>query len=226
MSHANVLILPYGYTGPSMIWQWQSGMRFSQSGGYLGPTPAWTRSWPALASFYTGIVGPDFANDISGFSVVHKVSAILIGPGTPEPLVAALRGLNWDITNDHGVEVVRVPNQDSLRFHYISGDYWPLDKWMGKQVNVVVRGQSMRLRISGRDRPPHVGPVEVRIVNGSTVARYPIGSQDTQVVRLPPDCSVTVTASATWEPEPDTRAISVHVSLEPDVGGVEGTSNL
>ena len=223
---ANVLIFPYGYAGPSMIWQWQSGMRFSQSGGYLGPTPPSTATLPAVKSFYTGVVGPDFANDISGFCVAHKVSAILIAPGTPETLVDALHSLNWDTANDHGIQIVRVPNQNSLCFHYIAGDYWPLDKWMGKQVNVVVKGQSMRLRISGRDRPPQVGPVEVRIVNGSNVARYQIGSQDTQVVRLPPDCSVTVTASATWEPEPDTRAISVHVSLEPDVGGVEGTSNL
>jgi len=223
---ANVLILPYGYTGPSMIWQWQSGMRFSQSGGYLGPTPPSTATWPAVKSLYTGVVGPDFANDISGFCVAHKVSAILIAPGTPETLVDALHALNWDTANDHGIQIVRVPNQNSLCFHYIAGDYWPLDKWMGKQVNVVVKGQSMRLRISGRDRSPQVGPVEVRVANGSNVARYQIGSQDTQVVRLPPDCSVTVTASATWEPEPDTRAISVHVSLEPDVGGVEGTSNL
>src|SRR5262249_26096107 len=85
-NNRNVLVLPYGPAGSGLVWQWQSGMAFTQSGGYVGPTPNSAWSWPILASLTSGVVGPAFANDISGFCVAHDVSFILIGPGTPQPL--------------------------------------------------------------------------------------------------------------------------------------------
>jgi hypothetical protein len=221
---ANVIILPY--VGPGLLWQWQSGMHFTQSGGYVGFTPRMeSLNWPVVADLGTGVPGPHFENDLSGFCVSHRVSAILIGPETPPALVAAINALHWQETNAYGVRVVRVPDPDSLHFHQVSGDYWPQDGWMGREVNIVTHGQPMELRITGQQRPVKLGPVEIRAtVNGSEVGSYRIGQPDTQVLRLPANALVTLTASATFGPErskrrprdTEQRSLSVILSLQPE----------
>jgi hypothetical protein len=223
---ANVIILPY--LGPGLLWQWQSGMRFTQSGGYVGFTPqSESLNWPVVADLGTGVPGPHFENDLSGFCVSHRVSAILVGPDTPAALVAAISALHWQETNAHGVRVVRVPDPDSLHFHQVSGDYWPQDGWMGRQVNIVTHGQPMELRISGQYRPVKLGPVEIRAtVNGSEVGSYRIGQPDTQVLRVPANALVSLTASATFVPkrpkrlprDAEQRSLSVVLSLQPEAG--------
>src|SRR6266481_6389625 len=168
----NVLVLPYSYNGPGMVWQWQSGMAYTQSGGYVGPTPPSAWSWPVLQSLTNAIVSPAFANDISGFCAAHDVSFILIGPGSPQPLIDAMRALNWETTDDHGVQVVRVPDQRSLRFYYVTGDYWPGDKWMGKEARIVTHGQPLELRITGQYRPSKIKPVEIRLADDAGISRF------------------------------------------------------
>ena len=222
---ANVIILPY--LGPSLLWQWQSGMRFTQSGGYVGFTPlSEVVNWPVVTNLYTGAAGPLFENDLTGFCVAHRVSAILVGPGTPATLAAAISALRWPETNDHGMRIVRVPDSRSLHFHRVLGDYWPRDSWMGRQVNIVTHGQPIELRITGQYRPVELGPVEIRAtVNGSEVASYRIGQPDTQVLRVPADTSVTLTASATFVPKglpgnAEQRSLSVVLGLQPEAGSV------
>jgi hypothetical protein len=80
---ANVILLPYG-SGASMLWQWQSGLRFTQSGGYLGAPPESAWNWPAVTSLYMytreGVprhVAPSFEDDLSAFCVAHRVSGHL-----------------------------------------------------------------------------------------------------------------------------------------------------
>jgi hypothetical protein len=223
---ANVIILPY--LGPGLLWQLQSGMRFTQSGGYVGFTPRMeSLNWPVVANLGTGVAGPHFENDLSGFCVSHRVSAILVGPDTPAALVAAINALHWQETNAYGVRVVRVPDPDSLHFHQVSGDYWPQDGWMGRQVNIVTHGKPMELRITGQYRPVKLGPVEISAtVNGSEAGRYHIGQADTQVLRVPANASVTLTASATFGPKRhsrnvEQRSLSVVLSLQPEAGSAE-----
>ncbi len=225
---SNVVILPYDYTGPSLIWQWQSGMAFTQSGGYVGflPQSAWNWSeskfiWPVLQNLYAGTGGPNFENDISGFCVAHNVSAILMGPGTPAPLAAAIEALRWQETIDHDVRIVRVPDPQFLHFYYVLGDFWPIDGWMGKQVNIVTHGKPVQLGISGRGRPAELGTVEIRVLKGSDASRYQIAKQDTQEFSLPADSSCTLTASSTFMPArifhgDDRRLLSVTLSLHPN----------
>lgn len=226
----NVIMLPYGHTGPSMIWQWQSGMLFTQSGGYVGWTPESESAWPVLYNLYTGTGGPSFENDISGYCVSHHVSAILVGPGTPGALAAAVDALQWQQTSDHGVRIVRVPDPRLLHFHYIVGEYFPgsgHESWMGRQVNIVTHGQPLQLRITGRYRPSALGPVEIRVSNGSDMSRYRIAQQNTQVLSVPADASIILTASATFVPDRvihngDPRNLSVAISLEPDAQSSSG----
>jgi hypothetical protein len=154
----------------------------------------------------------------------------LVGPDAPAALVAAISALHWQETKAYGVRVVRVPDRDSLHFHQVSGDYWPDDNWMGRQVNIVTHGQPMELRISGQYRPVKLGPVEIRAtVNGSEVGSYRIGQPDTQVLRVPANALVTLTASATFVPkrpkrlprDDDQRSLSVILSLQPEAGSAK-----
>jgi hypothetical protein len=220
---ANVIMLPYGETGPSMIWQMVSGMGFTQSGGYIGFLPPAERAWRILQNFYAGVGGPTFENDISAFCVTHQVSAILVGPGTPAPLAVAVDALHWPETNDHGVRIVHVPDPRVLHFYYISGDYWPQDgpeSWMGRQIKVVTGARPMQLRMTGRMRPADLGPGEIRVDNGSEVSHYRIGQPDTQLLTLPANASFILTANATFVParfihNGDERHLSVAIDLQP-----------
>jgi hypothetical protein len=216
--NANVIVLPFGRS--SLIWQWQSGMAFTQSGGYLCYPPKTELAWPAMQALQTGLVGPGFENDITALCITHHVSAILVEPGTPTPLAAAIEDLHWEETRDHGITVVRVPDSRSSHFHYIFGDYWPEsgpEAWMGHQINIVTHGQPLRLSITG---PAELGPVEISVVNGSDVSRYRVAEHDTQVLSLPADASVILTASSTFVPartshNGDERSLSVRISLQP-----------
>jgi hypothetical protein len=219
--NANVIILPY--LGPGLIWQWQSGMYFTQSGGYVGFTPqSESLTWPVLGNLYTNTGGQHFENDLSGFCLAHRVSAILIGPGTSPAMVATISALHWQETDADGVRVVRVPDPDSLHFYHVWGDYWPYDGWMGRRVNIVTHGQPLEIQISGQYRPADLGPVEIHAtINGSEEATYRIGKTDTQVLSAPADASITLTASATYIPkglplDAEQRRLSVVLHLEPE----------
>lgn len=225
--NANVILLPFGFTGPGMVWQLQSGMRFTQSGGYVSFTPqselGW---WQVILNLYFGSPGPDFENDISAFCMAHQVSAVIAGPGTDQRLITALDALHWPTTNDHGVRLVRVPEARFLHFHRVSGDYWPgpdsAESWMGRQIKIVTHGCPVRLRVSGRYRPPELGPVEIRVANGTEESSYHITSPDAwALLTIPADASVTVTASSTFVPAEvlrngDQRNLSVVFSLQPE----------
>jgi hypothetical protein len=93
---------------------------------------------------------------------------------------------------------------------------------MGGQVNIVTHGQPVELRISGQYRPAKLGTVDIHAkINGSEVANYRIGKADTQVLKVPADASVTLTASATFipkgrPPNPDQRSLSVGLGVRPE----------
>jgi len=107
----NVIILPFSWTGPGMAWQLEAGLRFTQSGGYLGFTPWREQSWGMgiLSALSNGMAGPDFGVGLAAFCESHRVSFILIGPDTPGPLVTAIAAQQWPLHMDHGIQVVRVP---------------------------------------------------------------------------------------------------------------------
>jgi hypothetical protein len=112
-NNPNVVMLPYGWKGPSMFWQLQSGMGFTQSGGYLGTVPESEAALPIVSSFYNGTAGPDFPRNLREFCRTHRVNAILLGPGTPAVLTEAIRALNWSNEVHQGIRVFRVPAGES-----------------------------------------------------------------------------------------------------------------
>jgi hypothetical protein len=105
----NVLVIPFGPNGASALWQVQSGMTFTQSGGYLGMVPESEWRWVVLGSLFHQTAMPDFAKDLVAFCAAHRVSAVLLCPGASQNLVDAMHALHWPTITDHEVEVVRVP---------------------------------------------------------------------------------------------------------------------
>ncbi|HVX57317.1 MAG TPA: hypothetical protein VHA37_06295, partial [Candidatus Saccharimonadales bacterium] len=109
--HPNVIILPYDYFEPAMYWQVQSGMAFTQSGGYLGYVPRAfaIHRWPVVGELLSRTPGPDFAQHLTAFCLAHHVDAVLATPGSSAALVDALRAMSWETYEAGGVRVFRVP---------------------------------------------------------------------------------------------------------------------
>ena len=111
----NIVVLPYGSLGASMLWQYESRMYFHMAGGYVGWTPAAFTEWPAVQLFYGGPV-PGYRKQLSAFCAAHSVQSIVVGPGVRKTWVAALGRLHWHRKAIGGVVVYSVP-------HVVSREY-------------------------------------------------------------------------------------------------------
>jgi len=106
---ANVILLPVPKFGGTMAYQLQSGMQFTQSSGYVGFEPVQERRYKVLDSLDFGVLKPDFDKDFLAYCRSHQVGYILMGPGTPASLVAAIGALGWADHADSGILVVKTP---------------------------------------------------------------------------------------------------------------------
>ena len=105
---ANVLILPFLDQGAGMLWQWQSRMHFTQTGGYVGQTPR-QFGWPVVLTLLRGVAKPGFVADLGVFCRQNRATRVLAGPGTPASLLAALLASGWRHEQVGGVTIFRVP---------------------------------------------------------------------------------------------------------------------
>jgi hypothetical protein len=85
----NIVVFPYGVTGPSMLWQAESGMYFSMSGGYIGPTPEEFKRWPAVSAALSLLPLADAHRQLRSFLAAHHVEAVVAADGAG-PLSASL----------------------------------------------------------------------------------------------------------------------------------------
>lgn len=220
---ANVLILPYGDSGPALAWQVNSGMSFTLSGGRFGFTPVSESRWDQgiLYDLIHNVVSPNFSDELVEFCSAHRVDYILIGPGTSQNLEAAIEALNWPQYIDKGIRVVRVPPISKLNYSYIKGDFWVEDysslSWMGKEVLIHTGESPEVLTLSGTVRPVQ-SPVVITLTGSSGGTDYTITQSTVQTIQLPADITVKLTASDTFVPEDtlhngDRRHLSVLISL-------------
>jgi hypothetical protein len=105
----NVLILPFGADGAGALWQVQSGMAFTQTGGYLGYIPRHEAASKVVDDLINGEAEVDFAGAIPGFCARHRVDDILVGPGAEPALLAAVEAQHWPQSLDDGFTIVHVP---------------------------------------------------------------------------------------------------------------------
>ena len=74
----NVLILPYGKNGDSMLWQAHTSMDFRMAEGWTGLVPPEFLRWPILNTFYSGNLMPDWQTQFKAFLAAHDVEAVVI----------------------------------------------------------------------------------------------------------------------------------------------------
>jgi hypothetical protein len=99
----NIVVLPYGSSGSSMYYQYVSGMKFTQSGGYVGYTPSHfinAFNWPPAA----------FKAQLTLFCEQNKVKQIMVTPQTAATQVAELIALEWPKFTDGAVTVINCPS--------------------------------------------------------------------------------------------------------------------
>ena len=76
-----IVVFPYGVTGPSMLWQAQTGMYFSMSGGYTGLVPEEFARWPVVTAALTGLPLAEPERQLRTFLEAHRVDAIVAAEG-------------------------------------------------------------------------------------------------------------------------------------------------
>ena len=107
-SGANIIILPFGQSGPDMSWQLDAKMRFTQSGGYVGYPPLNEWAEPIVRAFFAGRPEHNFKHALAAYCHAHQVKDIIIGAGTAPPLVSALRSMRWPMVTKDGDTIITV----------------------------------------------------------------------------------------------------------------------
>lgn len=115
-----VVALPYGASGPSMLWQALSGMYFRMAGGWTSITPREFQHWPAVNAMLRRSVIPGFADQFIAFAANHQVRAILIAD-RDRPFWAPLIGaLGPPPENLGGIAIYRLPEIGLARWRGVS----------------------------------------------------------------------------------------------------------
>jgi hypothetical protein len=82
----NVLVIPYGDRGSSMLWQAETGFAFRMPGGYVSVVPPKEfKGLSILRTFYDGEVFSTVDRDLWAFLVDKGVGAIVLLEGYPGP---------------------------------------------------------------------------------------------------------------------------------------------
>jgi hypothetical protein len=101
----NVVIFPFGLTGPSMMWQAETGMYFSMSGAWMGPTPQEFQRWPVVNAALAGLPLIDPRRQLLSFLAAHRVEAVIAADGAgPLPATLGIKPLELG-----GVSIYQLP---------------------------------------------------------------------------------------------------------------------
>jgi hypothetical protein len=76
-----ILVLPYGYTGDSMLWQAASHMYFAMAEGYGGTRPQEFQKWPIVDGFLKRTYVPSPVEQLRAFLAAHGVRIIVATDG-------------------------------------------------------------------------------------------------------------------------------------------------
>ncbi len=74
----NIIILPYGINGRSMLWQATAGFYFRMAGGWTSITPREFESWPIVSAMLTQTYIPEVTSQLRAFMAAHEVQTILV----------------------------------------------------------------------------------------------------------------------------------------------------
>jgi hypothetical protein len=74
----NVVILPYGASGPSMLWQAESKMYFRMAGGWTSIMPREFQTWPAVNALMYRSYIPGFTDQLKAFLAHHEAATLIV----------------------------------------------------------------------------------------------------------------------------------------------------
>lgn len=213
----NVLVLPTAGIPLSLAWQLNAGMRYTQSGGYVGWVPY--REWNSIGLLYSELrtgAGRWFANDLTAFCATHHVNYIIMAPGTPSSVIEAVSKLKWPQSIEQGVVITQVPPSTQLQYsYYIDGEYWSSPQtfnWVGERAIIHNRDRPINLTLSGQWRPTKE-PVDITLTDGRDTSVYRITQSDRKMITIKPNATVVLVASSTFHVDNDIRRFSVAISL-------------
>jgi hypothetical protein len=106
----NIIVLPYGYLGYSMLWQAVSEMYFRVTGGYVTAyIPSAFARYPAIQMFYARKPTPEVQDDIAAFCKVDGVRQVILTAGAVAQWDSVLRMMGWKRMEVGGIIMYRVP---------------------------------------------------------------------------------------------------------------------
>jgi hypothetical protein len=74
----NIIVLPYGIVGASMLWQAVAEFYFRMAGGWSSITPREFERWPVVGAMLTRTYLPESTQQLLAFMTAHDVSAIVV----------------------------------------------------------------------------------------------------------------------------------------------------
>jgi len=107
----NTVVIPYGYTGDSMLWQAVSGLSFPMSGGYLGPlVPRSFAHSFVTYMLYSGAIAPAYRPCLAPFLAGHAVRSVVVAGPNQERWDWLSSQTGGPAVRRDGVTVYRVPS--------------------------------------------------------------------------------------------------------------------
>jgi hypothetical protein len=108
----NVVVLPYGVTGNSMLWQAETDMYYRMAGGYVSVSPPDAfLAWPITNYFLHKDAIPDAEDQLKAFLATHDVHTVLVTDQVWPLWKPLLASLDTSPQNSGGVYIYRVPEE-------------------------------------------------------------------------------------------------------------------
>jgi len=107
-----VVILPYGASGPCMLWQAVSAMYFRMAGGWTSIMPREYQSWPVVNAMLFRSYIPGYTDQLKAFLAHHDTSTIIVSDRERPLWDPILAPLHLSPIENGGVEIYRLAPAD------------------------------------------------------------------------------------------------------------------
>jgi hypothetical protein len=111
-----VLIVPFGRTGESMLWQAESLMYFRMAGGWLGPTPPEFEHWPIVQALLSSVLMPKPDWQLKAFVGRYGIQTVLLDDANRGPWRRLFSTLDSAPVRLGGVTIYRVASAEPNGF--------------------------------------------------------------------------------------------------------------
>lgn len=220
---SNVLVLPFGYTGSSMFWQLESGMKFNMVGGYVGFTPLPFRRLQVTSDLFSGVPGRNFQDLFKAYCSQFYVKYVVICHDTPAPLAKAVKNEGWSGEEYGQCTAYHVPG--NMKYYMYTGNTWGnYNKygWIGRNVTIKTKNEPIKVILTGQFIPHGAPSVAVKVTetHGKVINKtFVPGSKQSLAININGVNRVYIAASNTWIPNnvihnSDTRELSVSMKIE------------